>query len=266
MSLHFAITRLPTAHPRWLGLGLALSLFGSAGARADDLSSMAKRLADLRGEVEGLSDQLAAQKSDQQEQVRSLARQKAELELEVQREDTRAQKLRQAVATQKAATAAQESASASLGPTFQAQLAAARAYVSESMPFRRKERSAELDKIEEQVKSGILAPQRALNRLWGFIEDELRMTRESGMFSQPVMVDGKEQLADVIRLGMVAMYYRTADEAYGVSSFEGGQWSFKSIDGDAQKKQVRTLFETFKKQIRVGYFELPPVAMPQAAR
>lgn len=231
---------------------------------ADELGTMAKRLSELRGEVESMSDQLSARKNELQEQLRSYARQKAEIELEIQRDDTRLAKTRQAVGQKKAEVEALRTQSQSLGPTFEKQVAAIRAYVEGSLPFRTKERVSELDKLSEQVKSGLLSPPRALNRLWGFMEDELRMTRESGLFSQPVMVDGKEQLADVVRLGMVMLYYRTPTEQFGSTVQENGAWRFRSIEDDAERKQVRNLFDTFKKQIRTGFFELPS-ALPGAS-
>lgn len=232
-------------------------------AGAEEITGLAKRLADLRGEVESQSDELSTRKSELHEELRSFARQKSELELEIQREETRVQKLRQAVAQKRAETAAQKSGNQSLAPIFDKHIAETRGYVQNSLPFRRKERLAELAKLDEQFKSGLLAPQRALNRLWSFVEDELRMTRESGLFAQPVVVDGKEQLADVVRVGMVMMYFRTPQEEYGATQHVDGQWSFRSIDDRDEQKRVRTLFDTFKKQIRVGYFELPN-ALPQS--
>jgi hypothetical protein len=224
---------------------------------AEEVAGLAKRLADLRGEVETLSDDLSARKNDTQEQLRSFARQRSELELEIQREETRLQKMRQAVEQKRSETAAQKTANADLVPAFDKHVVKVRAYVQESLPFRTKERLAELDKIEEQLKSGLLPPQRALNRLWGFVEDELRMTRESGLFSQPVAVNDKEHLAEVVRVGMVALYYRTPTGELGRSTRDDGQWRYRPIDGEDDRKHISTLFETFKKQIRVGYFELP---------
>jgi hypothetical protein len=255
----FASTRFR----RTLALGaLAALVLGSSSALAEELTGLAQRLAQMRGEVESLSDELNAKKSDVQEQLRSLSRQKAELELEVQREDTRLDKLRQAVSQKRSEVASETQANAALAPAFTKNLGVVRAYVETSLPFRVKERLSELDKIEEQSKSGLLPPQRALNRLWGFVEDELRMTRESGLFSQPVMVEGKEQLADVVRIGMVALYYRTPSDEFGMSSHENGAWAFHPVTDADRRKQVRELFDTFKKQIRVGYFELPNALPP----
>lgn len=239
------------------------ALFYVSPAWAEEISGLAKRLSDLRGEVESLSDELSTQKNDLHEELRSFARQKSELELEIQREEMRVQKMRQAVAQKRAENEAQKGSNQSLAPVFEEHIAKTRGYVENSLPFRRKERLAELAKLNEQFQSGLLAPQRALNRLWSFIEDELRMTRESGLFAQPVVVDGKEQLADVVRVGMVMMYFRTPEEEYGATEHVDGEWRFRTIDDHDEQKRIRSLFDTFKKQIRVGYFELPN-ALPQS--
>ncbi len=228
-----------------------------SSALAEELDNLAKRLATLRGDVEALSDELAARKDDLQEQVRSFGRQKSELDLQIQREDARVQKLRQAVAQQKAQAEAEQAAQQDVGPAFERHLQKVRRYVEDSLPFRMKERLAELDKIEHQYKQGLLAPQRALNRLWGFVEDELRMTRESGLYAHPVTIEGEEQLAEVIRVGMVTLYYKTADGQLGNIVEKNGVYAYEPIVDDDARKQVRDLFATFKKQIRVGYFTLP---------
>lgn len=257
--------RRPRSAGRLVALAAGVALCAATPALADELGTMAKRLSELRGQVESMSDDLSARKNDLQEQLRSFARQKSELELEIQREETRVSKLRQAMAEKRAEVDALKSENQALAPAFEKHVATVRGYIERSLPFRTKDRLAELDKLSEQVKSGLLTPPRALNRLWGLIEDELRMTRESGLFTQPVQVDGREQLADVARLGMVMLYYRTPDEKYGHTVQENGAWSFRPIEDEAGRKQVRALFDTFKKQIRVGYFELPS-ALPNVPK
>ena len=58
--------------------------------------------------------------------------------------------------------------------------------MSRSLPFRTAERLLEIQKIEDQFKAGLLTPQRALSRLWGFFEDELRLWHESRQASPTV--------------------------------------------------------------------------------
>ena len=88
------------------------------------------------------------------------------------------------------------------------------------------------------------------------------MTHENGLFQQTVKVNGQETLADVVRLGMVALYFRMSDGQVGYAQKDGGTWSYHVIDKPKDVEQVAMLFDSFKKQVRVGLFELPN-ALPQ---
>lgn len=236
-----------------LGLSLASTSF------ADTTARLAKELAEVRGEVEGLSQELSSKQTELQNELKSHARQKAEVAAEVQREKMRLQKVRQAVLDKTKVVADQEQNDKALRPGFESALQKFRAYVESAMPFRRGERLAEIDKIADQYKSGMLSPERALARLWAFAEDEFRLTHETGVYRQTVAVDGKEQLADVVRVGMVMMFYRTADGGYGhVERANDNTWRYRALAGKDNVARIEGLFESLRKQIRVGLFQLPP--------
>ena len=97
---------------------------------------------------------------------------------------------------------------------------------------------------------------RALNRLWNLFEDEFRIARENGVFRQEIVVDGSSQLADVVRLGTMMMYFRTSDGRLGSVQREGTSWSYETVSGSAAK-QIEALFASFEKQVRTGFFEVP---------
>lgn len=225
---------------------------------ADNVSSMAQRLTKLRGEVEQLAAKLSAKNVETSDQLRSLARQKADIELELKREQTRVQKISAAVAKRKAEIQELKSKGDQLVPLFEESADKVRSYIKRSLPFRTSARLAAVDKIQEQYKAGLLTPSRALSRLWSFVEDEFRMTRENGLFQQTLTVGETEILADVVRVGMVMLYFKSTDDTtVGKAVKDNGQWKFVTLDGPEDRKLVLDLFKSFKKQIRVGYFEIP---------
>jgi len=241
------------------GFCAATSIIVVAGsAHADQVSRLAKELAELRGEVEALSQELSSRQNELTNDLKSYARQKAELEAEVQREKIRLQKVRVSVLEATEEIEEKEKADKAMRPGFENALPSVKAYVEAAMPFRRSERLAELVKLDDQYKANMLTPERAIARLWSFVEDEARLTRESGMYRQTITVGGEETLADVIRIGMVMMYYRTADGGYGHVAREGSGWTYQEVTGKKAVERVEKLFESFRKQIRSGYFELPP--------
>ena len=178
-------------------------------AHAQSADELAERLATLRAEVEQLSEELTEAKNQTRTELQSLARQKSDLQVELDRETIRVQKLRAQLSKKSEKLAETSDAGKALQPVYEIGLAGMRKYVASSMPFRRVERLGELDKIEDQRRQGVLSYPRALTRLWAFIEDEFRMTRESAAFQQSITVDGEDMLTDVIRVGMVMLFFKS---------------------------------------------------------
>jgi hypothetical protein len=255
--------RPSSRRPLLFGIIIASATFVAATpALGDSVTDLAKRLSALRGEVEALSAELAQKEADMRDELRSLARQKAELDLEVKKEQTRLQKTQVTIQEKKKAIEAEKQASQTLVPVFDKALGQVRAYVDRSLPFRLSERQSELTKIEDQYKAGLLTADRALARLWGFVEDELRLTRETGMYRQTITLDGQDQLADVVRVGTVMLYFKTGDGTVGHAKKRGEQWEFVLVEDPPQKRQIEGLFDSMKKQIRSGYFEVPNALPP----
>jgi uncharacterized small protein (DUF1192 family) len=245
-------------YPRRIAAAAALTaLLAALPALGDNVADLGRRLAALRGEVERLSGTLSSKQAELRDELRSAARQKADLEAELKKEQTRLQKVQLNIGQKKKLIESENSEDEKLRPVFEQELSAARAYVKGTLPFRSGERLAELDKIENQYKAGLATPQRALSRLWSFLEDEFRLTRENGLYRQTIVLDGKEQLADVVRIGMVMLYFRTSDDEVGIAERSGDGYRFRRVEQEEDRRLVVNLFDSFKKQIRVGYFNLP---------
>ena len=59
------------------------------------------------------------------------------------------------------------------------------------------------------------------------------------------------------------MYFRTRDLQYGRAVETGAGWRFELLDSAADQERVARLFDSLRKQIRQGYFELPN-ALPRS--
>ncbi len=242
---------------------LAANAVPPATAAEDGLEQMAQRLAQLRSDVEGLSNELGASGEEMRLNLRSAASQKAELEMEMRREELRLLQLRDSRLRQKAKLAAQLESRQALVPSLKKSIGAVREAVRRGLPFRLRERQDELDRLEKQMEDGLLTPAMAMARLWNKVEDELRMAGESGLYSQVVEVGGQNLLADVVRLGMVMLFFSTRDGRYGAAVKENLGWRFKVFGGDASNELAAALFESFRKGIRTGFFEIPAGFLPE---
>ena len=135
------------------------------------------------------------------------------------------------------------------------------------LPFKQQERISDLTAISKQLDDGLISPEAAASRLWSIIDDELRLSRESGLYRQVIELNGEEVLAEVVRLGMVALFFRTAEGTLGHAVRDGNRWTYvaydASTDGDRRARaQVETLFELFQKQVRTGFYKIPNI-LPQ---
>lgn len=253
----------------FVGLVMVVTVAGAQNpvpATGDDLDALADELVRLRGEVESLNSELNRAQEQHRNEMNSLAAQKGDLEATRRREDLRIQQLESDLAENRARAEQAGISGEALIPVAGEAIAALQRHIETALPFKREERLQALSDIRDQLESGALAPPRAINRLWGFYEDELRLTRENGLYSQVIPLDGERVLADVAKLGTVAMYFRTSDGRIGQVARAGGDWNFVTIEDSAGRKQVETLFDSLQKQIRSGYFTLPNASLRLESR
>jgi len=241
--------------PMALALGsVALATTLSAG---EPVQNLAKELVELRSEVEALHAKLDDKKDSVKAKLKSLQMQTAEIEANIRREDTRLKQLQNNIDKVREENRAKSEKSTVYKPMVLSTVDALKAHISKGMPFKRNERLAALGEIKTQLLSDVISPEKAINRVWSFLEDEMRLTRENGIFKETVMISGEPRLADVARLGMVMMYYKTSDGKTGYIRKSGNDWSYEPAKNELEGEQIAYLFDSLKKQIRTGFFTIP---------
>ena len=252
---------LEKAMLRFIITGLCLTLFATS-AHAEDAQSLAVKLAKLRSQVEELTGKIDNRKMQLRARVQQLASQEAELKAELERVALRKTEL----ATKKEKVIAEQSKAKdslkSLEPVVSAAIASLRASIAASLPFKVQERLSAINAIADNVKSKTYGPATAFPRLWGFVEDELRLAKESGLHKQVITLGGEEVIADIARIGTVMLYFQTPDGRYGYAEKNGDSWRYKVIEtsgeaGREKAKQLAILFDSLRKGIRSGFFKLP---------
>lgn len=235
---------------------VSLSLTVAAQA-ADSPGALAESLIKLRAEVEQLNNDVELTRQESRSQMASLSAQKAELSAAVGRSELNVRKLREDLAKREAEASAAGVAGDALKPVLLAAIDGLRRQIASGIPFKQAERLAEIDELKRQVEAGTLAPPRGANRLWAFYEDEFRITRENGIYSQTITLDGEEVLADVAKVGSMMLFFKLGDGRVGTVRRAGSEWRFEGLDDPEDQKRVLAYFDSLSKQIRQGWFELP---------
>jgi len=236
---------------------LLLAAFFVSVSRADELTNLAKKLAGMRAEVETLSNELELEKQKLKNELDSLAQQKSELDVQIEKERLRIQEIKASIERRREEIAKQSVSGEELKPLVNEAIGQAEVLVKDSLPFRTSERIDELGKIRSRMDEGLMRPEKAASLLWAFMEDELRLTRECALDKQIIVVDGREQLAEVARVGMVMLFFRTNAGRYGKAVKRQDAWEYEVFSDSTANEQTALLFDSFRKQVRVGYFELP---------
>lgn len=246
--------------PRLTAYILLTGLAATASFQALAQQPLAERLIALRGEVEQLNGELELLREEQRTVLAGLNAQRAELRASVDRQQLVA---RDAEAKRDAAlaeAASRGSDSSALAPVLELAIEQLSHQVRGGLPFKVEERLAALGELRTQINNGSLPPARAANRLWAFYEDELRLTRETGLHNQTIEVGGERLLAEVVKVGSMALYFRTPDGRFGQAVRGGDGWQFALADQPDAQRQIAELFDAQRKQIKQGLFTLPVVA------
>ena len=81
--------------------------------------------------------------------------------------------------------------------------------------------------------------------------------RSSGIYNDTLDIDGKKELVKVLRVGKIALFYKTANDQYGVIKRQDESWVQEKIKAEESIAKLDNLFDSFNKNIRNGFFELP---------
>ena len=240
-----------------MGIAALLVVFASTAAAQDDLDALAEELVQLRGQVESLNTELNRMQEQHRSEMNSLAAQKGDLEATRRREELRIRQLEQDLADNRERARQAGVEGEALAPIAAEIIDQLARHIDGGFPFKRDDRRQALEEISSQLQSGALEPPRALNRLWRFYEDELRLTRDNGLYSQVIPLGGDRVLADIAKLGAVAIYFQTRDGRSGYVTERQGEWDFTLAESGEARNRIEVLFDSLRKQIRTGYFVLP---------
>lgn len=228
------------------------------------LENLAEELVSLRSELEQLNDQIENQEQLYQSKLQTLNIQKADLSAALQRDQLKITELKGQLNQLKQNMDQNFAGSSALIKEIDKVTIELKNYIKASLPFKTNERLKAIDALSSALESQKKSPYRIANELWALIEDEIRLHRDLGIYKQVVEIDNKEQICDIAKIGMLTYYYKTPAGTYGMIKRNHTQqkWETQALTERTQINEVERLFDSFKKQIKVGPFRLPGINKP----
>ncbi len=231
--------------------------FGSLSLEANSDENLVNSIMKLRGEVEALYSKIDDNKEMYKSQMKSFAMQKADAAAQISRKETSIKQLQSQKAKLKEKIAKLSHKNEDIKPLLLQAIENLKKEIQEGIPFKVDARIKDIEKIKEQLHSESITPEKALAMTWASYDDAIRLTKENGLFKQKIIINGKEKLCQIAKLGSIMMFFATPDDnvGYAVKSDKG--YSYKVIQNKEEKKEIVALFDALQKQIRTGYFTLP---------
>ena len=234
-----------------------VSANSSAETALQSLENISQELVKIRQQIEFLHNDISFKKDSYKEKMRSYASQKSDLNVRISRAELNVKDLQRELKKLTDINKEKNRDQQKVTPILKVAIEQLGTSLSNSLPFKLNQRIQALKDIEQRLDSNIISPNKAANQLWAFVEDELMLGKSSGIYNDTLTVDGREKLVKVLRIGKIAMFYKTQDGQYGVTKREEGIWQQKIISESEDIAQLEYLFDSFAKNIRNGQFELP---------
>ncbi len=238
---------------------LALPLvYGAAVAQdPDNNEQLIENLIELRGKVEDLQAELQIMKAEHTQSMSYLNTRKTELEANIDRKQLQVKQAQAEVVKLQEQIKSLGADSEQMIPDVLLLAQSIQENIEIGIPFKIIERQSVVEGIVRDLEGRKVTSQLAINRLWAFLEDEMRLARENAIYSQTIQLNGEKVLVDVAKLGTVLMYFKTRDDVYGQAVKNPQGWQFETFTDTTDTEAVAALFDSLKKQIRQGLFNLP---------
>jgi hypothetical protein len=241
---------------------------GGRGARAepdaDPVTRAARRVAKLRAEVDDLAARAAAERSALEEARRRYAGEARELELAAVRTRARARALRRELRALEAAASERRGQAEAARPALLAAVARLREQVQEGLPFRQAARLRELDELREGLENASLPPDQAASRLWRFIRAERRLAETSGRDRRALPLEDGRTMAEVARLGLIALLFRLPDGRAGYTRPTSEGYRFILTEDPAERAAIEATLDALARGRSPGRLDIPAAALVEA--
>jgi len=248
-----------------ISLAVSITLF-STSLQAQSDEQIVESIMKLRADVESLYTKIDENKENYKAQMKSISLQVADSEAQINRKSTSIKLADLELQKIKVKIANTSTSNIELKPLLTSSFDLLENSIKDGIPFKVTARLASLQKIKSDLKEGLITQEKALALLWVSYDDNIRLTKEIGLFKQNIKVDGINVLAQVAKIGSVMMYFSTPNNQVGYVVKDSTGYSYKVATAEEDVKNIVALYDALQKNIRTGYFTLPNALILKGAK
>lgn len=223
-------------------------------------SDLSEKIIELRNEVNQLSDDFKTEKEILKSKIQTFVLEKMDLESKIRRQNLQVKDLNDKLIKAKSIKNIKHPEFDEIILSF---LNFEQKRLNVTLPYKFKERIDHIQNIKKDFLEGKASSDKLLQTLWTHIEDEVQLAKDISIDKDIINIDGQPTLVEVAKVGMLMLFYKTANGDIGYMEYVGESWSPRPINSSANVLLVEDFFESLKKQIRTGYFEFPKIPFKQ---
>jgi hypothetical protein len=232
-------------------------IFSLGLAQALPVQELGKKLIELRAEVEENGRQLQEAQRESSGRLESYIQRRTELETQVQKEHLRNLQLKEKHAFLKSTAIKKPAGDVRDYDQLLSWTADLEDAVRASLPFRRQERLATLNGLRKRIETHLESPVAIAGELWTLTEKELKLTADNEYLITKIDLDGQMQDAEIARIGMVQMMFKTSKGETGFAVRKDAKWTLVKSKSDDVSTAVARALTKFKERNSSGWFEVP---------
>lgn len=242
----------------WVG-GEQRLLYGQSSAKDRQLQRWSRELVKLRSEVDVLANKVKLERTQSLLSLRSLALRQQQLQLQVDSDNLRLRGLKDKAERFLKRSLSRKSRQKAMVSLVEKHLTATQRVLKQTIPFRRKERVAQVTRILQKLKAGQLDATQSATRLWKVLSDELRMSTLVERTEVPITLPNESapRLMQAIRLGTYALFLRLPKGGWGRILRSKSTWNYEDIKNRKGILELDRLYHDLERQKRDGFYELP---------
>lgn len=248
-----------------ISLTLSITLLAPFASASND-EEMVKSIMKLRADVEALYTKIDENKVAYKAQMKSLALQNADNDAQINRKSTSIKLADLELQKIKVKIENTSTSNLELKPLIKELITNLSTSINNGIPFKIQERIASIAKIQKDLEEKLITEERALALLWASYDDNIRLTKEIGIFKQNINIDGKDILAEVAKIGSVLLYFKTPNKKVGYINKDASTYTAEVVSDKDEIKNINNLFDALTKQIRTGFFTLPNALVLQGVK
>lgn len=229
-------------------------------AKPSSIREWSREIVELRSQIEILSSELQAQRTQYLQELQTLSAQRRQLILSRDGERMRLYSIQGQLRNLQAKLDSQRDQRDNLRSAIVSGVDSLVEAIEQGLPFRIKQRTDAPKQLKERLLAKQIEPEVAATRLWRLLEDELRLTAlvERSEISLSLEPNTTPRLVQVVRLGMLTIFTSLPHNQYGrFVQIAPRKWQHIIVQDRAHIAQIRLLFQSLDKQIREGFYLLP---------